>query len=196
MKNLILSALILIGGISIAKAQNEVKVKVNVNLKNFQSIQIGSGAQSPETGYDDVVTLNYNDAKDYREGVYKLVNNQLKVSSVGTGYKVTAKISSVNLNRSSSVGSENIPSNEILQIAVGKSLSNDNKGDRKGVDIGGIDMFKNDPSSGQASVLDEELDVKYYGKPISQNKLKDYFNNTNNQPIAYWVAVLYQVVPN
>ncbi|NGM74213.1 hypothetical protein [Sphingobacterium sp. SGL-16] len=48
MKNLILSAAVLLGVTFSANAQNSspapVKVKVNVNLNSFQSIEIGSGA--------------------------------------------------------------------------------------------------------------------------------------------------------
>lgn len=196
MKKLILSTFVLLGASTVSNAQtaNPVKVKVNVNLNSFQSIEIGSGAQNSEAGYGDVVTLTYANAENYRNGVSVLVNNQLKVTSVGSGYKVKANLSNINLTRTSSSGVETIPANEILQIEVGKNLAGVTSG--RTVDVNGPEWNLSPVSSGQASVLDEELDVKYFGKPISDSQLKAYFNNVGKQAIAYTVDVTYEVVPN
>jgi hypothetical protein len=196
MKKLILSAFVLLGASTVSNAQtpNPVKVKVNVILKSFQSIEIGSGAQNGETGYGDVVTLTYANAENYRNGVSALINNQLKVTSVGTGFKVKANLSNINLTRTSSAGVEKIPANEILEIEVGKNLAGVTEG--RTVDVNGPEWDLSAVSSGQASVLDQELDVKYFGKPISDSQLKQYFNNVGNQAISYRVDVTYEVVPN
>ncbi len=196
MKKLILSAFVLLGASTVSNAQttNPVKVKVNVNLNSFQSIEIGSGAQNGQTGYGDVVTLTYANAENYRNGVSTLINNQLKVTSVGSGFKVKANLSNINLTRTSSAGVETIPANEILEIEVGKNLAGVTSG--RTVDVNGPEWNLSAVSSGQSSVLDQELDVKYFGRPISDSKLKQYFNNVGRQAIAYTVDVTYEVVPN
>lgn len=205
MKNFAALAFILMSTFSIVKAQNntitstnnDVKVKVNVNLNSFQSIEIGSGAQNPEAGYDDVVTLTYASAEDYRNGVSKLVAKQLKVSSVGSGFTLKAKLSNLNapttdLTRSGNVGVDKISADEILQIAVGSTGQSLNQGN----EINNLQWTLNNESNGQASVLDKELDVKYFGKKINQDRLQAYFNNVKNQQLSYTVDVTYEILPN
>ncbi|MBD1429751.1 hypothetical protein [Sphingobacterium litopenaei] len=197
MKNLILSAAVLLGVTFSANAQNSspapVKVKVNVNLNSFQSIEIGSGA-TPSGEYGDIVNLTYADANDYRNGISKNVPNQLKVSSIGSGYKVKAKLSQAVLNRTSAEGAQNIQANEILEIQVGKNLAGATSG--KIVTLSGVEFTDLSASNtGSASVLDEQLDVKYFGKPIPQNKLQTYFNNVGNKSLSYTVDVLYEILP-
>lgn len=200
MKKLILSAsvlIVLIGVTFSANAQSSaptpVKVKVNVNLNSFQSIEIGTGA-NPTGEYGDVVNLTYANANDYRNGISKIVPNQLKVSSIGSGYKVKAKLSQATLNRTSAQGVQNIQADEILEIQVGKNLSGIASG--KVVTTSGVEFTELSASNtGSASVLDEQLDVKYFGKPISQSKLQTYFNNVGNTSLSYTVDVLYEILP-
>src|SRR5690606_31863105 len=126
MKKIILSTFALFAAVVITNAQTPpppVKVKVNVNLNPFQSIEIGSGATGVESGYGDVVTLEYKNADDYRTGVSKNVAKQLKVSSVGSGYSVKAKLANANLERDGADGAESIDASHILEVAIGKGFS-------------------------------------------------------------------------
>ncbi|WP_206366901.1 hypothetical protein [Sphingobacterium sp. SGL-16] len=193
-----MSAFVLLGASTVSNAQtaNPVKVKVNVNLNSFQSIEIGSGA-TPGGGYGDEVTLEYKTAEDYRNGVSKLVAKQLKVTSIGSGYKIKASLSDLDdaptdyLKRNTgSAGVETIKASDILKIKVGAGAVKD--------------AFQNIPewtfsdqtSSGQSSVLDQELDVKYIGERIDQANLRDYFNNVGKESIRYSVVVTYSIETN
>src|SRR5690606_24213713 len=128
MKKIILSTFALFAAVVITNAQTPtpptpVKVKVNVNLNAFQSIEIGSGATGGIGEYGDVVTLNYNNATDYRTGVSKNVAKQLKVSSVGSGYSVKAKLAKSTLDRVGSDGVATIAAGDILEVAIGKGFT-------------------------------------------------------------------------
>lgn len=194
MKKLILSVFILFSLIFHATGQTSgVKVKVNVNFNKFQSIEIGSGA-TPNGAYGDVVNLTYATAEDYRNGVSQYVANQLKVSSVGTGYKVKAKLSNANLTRVGSNGIATIPASDILQVKVGKGISAATSGST--LSTSGHEFLLSATSDGGSSVLAEELDVKYFGLAIPEAKVKEYFNNVGKESIAYTVDVTYEVVPN
>src|SRR5690606_11750548 len=179
MKKIILSAFALIAAVVITNAQtptpNSVKVKVNVNLNAFQSIEIGSGATGGIGEYGDVVTLDYNNADDYRTGVSKNVAKQLKVSSVGSGYSVKAKLAKSTLDRVGADGAESIDANDILEIAIGKGFSDATPNSGRAITTTGTAF--DFAGTGSSSVLDEELDVKYFGKPIGQENLRTYFNN-------------------
>jgi hypothetical protein len=197
MKKLILSAFVLLGASTVSNAQtaNPVKVKVNVNLNSFQSIEIGSGA-TPGGGYGDEVTLEYKTAEDYRNGVSKLVAKQLKVTSIGSGYKIKASLSDLAdaptdyLKRNGSAGVATIKASDILKIQVGAGAVKDA--------IQNIPewTFSDQTSSGQSSVLDQELDVKYIGERIDQANLRDYFNNVGKESIRYSVVVTYSIETN
>src|SRR5690606_23523008 len=162
MKKIILSTFALFAAVLITNAQTPpptVKVKVNVNLNPFQSIEIGSGG--------DVVTLDYKNADDYRTGVSKNVAKQLKVCSVGSGYTVKAKLAKLTLDRVGSDGVATIAADEILEVARGKGFSDATPSSETVLSTTGEALF-DFCETGSISVLDEELDVKYYGKKISQ----------------------------
>src|SRR5690606_3118466 len=174
MKKIILSTFALFAAVLITNAQTPpptVKVKVNVNLNPFQSIEIGSGG--------DVVTLDYKNANDYRTGVSKNVAKQLKVSSVGSGYSVKAKLAlpEATLTRVGADGAESIEAKDILQVEIGKGFTDATPNAGKAITTTGTAF--DFPGTGSSSVLDEELDVKYFGKPISQENLRTYFNNVS-----------------
>src|SRR5690606_3904739 len=183
MKKIILSTFALFAAVLITNAQtptpNSVKVKVNVNLNAFQSIEIGSGATGGSGEYGDEVTLNYTNANDYRTGVSKNVAKQLKVSSVGSGYSVKAKLAldKATLTRVGADGAESIEAKDILQVAIGKGFTDATPNAGKAVTTTGTAF--DFAGTGSSSVLDEELDVKYFGKPISQENLRTYFNNVS-----------------
>lgn len=195
MKKIILSTFALFAAVIITNAQtptpSSVKVKVNVNLNAFQSIEIGSGATGGIGEYGDVVTLNYNNANDYRTGVSKNVAKQLKVSSVGSGYSVKAKLAKSTLDRVGSDGVATIAAGDILEVAIGKGFTDATPSSGRVLNTTGTAF--DFAGTGSSSVLDEELDVKYFGKPISQENLRTYFNNVGNKPIAYTVDVMYEI---
>lgn len=198
MKNIIKSVLVILVLCSTVKAQNSptptpVKVKVNLNLNSFHSIEIGSGA-TPSGEYGDIVNLTYANANDYRNGISKNVPNQLKVSSIGSGYQVSSRLSKATFERTSSEGAQSISAGEILEIQVGKNLSGATSG--KEISTTGV-MFTglSNSSTGSSSVLDEQLDVKYFGKAIPQSRLQTYFNNANRSSISYTVDVIYEILP-
>jgi len=203
MKKIILSTFALFAAVLITNAQTattsslpsdskSVKVKVNVNLNSFQSIEMGSGATGGDGDYGDVVTLEYKNADDYRTGISKNVAKQLKVSSVGSGYSVKATLAKTTLTRIGADGAESIDANDILEIAIGKGFSDATPNSGKAITTTGTAF--DFAGTGSSSVLDEELDVKYFGKPISQENLRTYFNNVGNKPIAYTVDVMYEIV--
>lgn len=198
MKNIIKSVLVILVLCSTVKAQNSptptpVKVKVNLNLNSFHSIEIGSGA-TPSGEYGDIVNLTYANANDYRNGISKNVPNQLKVSSIGSGYQVSSRLSKATFERTSSEGAQSISAGEILEIQVGKNLSGATSG--KEISTTGV-LFTglSNSSTGSSSVLDEQLDVKYFGKAIPQSRLQTYFNNANRSSISYTVDVIYEILP-
>src|SRR5690606_8809837 len=164
-----LSTFALFAAVVITNAQTPtpptpVKVKVNVNLNAFQSIEIGSGATGGIGEYGDVVTLDYKNAEDYRTGVSKNVAKQLKVSSVGSGYSVKAKLVNANLERDGSDGAATIPASDILEVAIGKGFTDATPSSGSVLNTTGTAF--DFAGTGSSSVLDEELDVKYFGKKI------------------------------
>lgn len=204
MKKVVLALAVVFATVAGVNAQttssSSAKVKVNVELNPFQSIEIGSGATSGGNGYGDEVNLVYNTANDYKTGVSKLVAKQLKVSSVGSGYKVKATLgfnsgNSGKFNKVLGGGVENIDASQLLEIAIGKS------GGANGITTGTTAAANMEfgpfgaTSTGESSVLDQELDVKYFGKKLDETMVKNLFGNQKTQA-KYSIDVVYTITTN
>ncbi|WP_164111534.1 MULTISPECIES: hypothetical protein [Sphingobacterium] len=203
MKKVVLALAVAFAAVVGTQAQtassSSVKVKVNVELNPFQSIEIGAGGTN-SGGYGDEVTLVYNTADDYKSGVSKVVEKQLKVSSVGSGYKVQATLgfnsgNSGKFNKLQGGGVENIDAAQLLEIAIGKSgsVSGLTTGTTAtaGMEFGGFSST----STGESSVLDQELDVKYFGKKLDEGMLRTLFGDQKDQA-KYTIDVVYTIATN
>ncbi|SKC03232.1 hypothetical protein SAMN05660841_03751 [Sphingobacterium nematocida] len=199
MKKVVLALAVVFAAVVGTQAQtassSSVKVKVNVELNPFQSIEIGTGSNS-----GDEVNLVYNTASDYKTGVSKLVEKQLKVSSVGSGYKVKATLgfnsgNSGKFNKVQGGGVGNIDAAQLLEIAIGKG------GTVSGLTAGTTAAANMEfgpfgaTSTGESSVLDQELDVKYFGKKLDEGMLNTLFGNQKSQA-KYTIDVVYTITTN
>ncbi len=188
-------------GANAQEASKSAKVKVNVVLNPFQSIEIGTpGSTNPGAGYGDEVTLTYNTVNDYKNGVSQLVNKQLKVSSVGSGYRVSAALgfnggSTGAFKKIQGGGAENVDASQLLEIAIGKT------GTLNGLTAGKQASANMDfgpmgtTSTGESSVLDEFLDVKYFGKKLDGTAVSALFGNQKTQ-VKYSIDVVYTIAVN
>lgn len=182
-----------------AQDANSVKVKVNVELKPFQSIEIGTGGK-PAGGYGDEVTLRYATLADYKNGVSVERANQLKVSSVGSGYKVNAALSFAgagagNFKKELGGGVDQVAASELLEIAIGKTGTL--TGASNGTTAAATLQFGpfGSTSDGASSVLDEQLDVKYFGKPLNEDMVRKLFGNQKTEA-KYTIDVVYTIATN
>ncbi|WP_336830687.1 hypothetical protein [Sphingobacterium multivorum] len=195
MKKLILIASVLLGTFGAVKAQSSAKVKVNVVLNPFQSIEIGKGESNGQVVNLDEVTLEYKNAADYKNGVEKVIPNQLKVSSVGSGFRIKAEmryngVATSNLTRVAGNGETTVNANDLLAITVGNSAKMDAS---TNMDFGPVGSS----SDAQASVLDKELDVKYSGKSLNEAMVKKLLGNGGKDTAAkYTVDVVYTIAAN
>lgn len=195
MKKIIFFAAAIIGSVTAvnAQSQSQAKVRVNVELNPFQSIEIGSGAGQDgkvTEGYDDEVTLKYEKAADYTNGVNKLITKQLKVSSVGSGYKIKANLlANGQFKKESGNGLGTYDAKKLIEIQVdGKSASTD-----VNMEFG---PFGN-TSTAESSVLNKELDVKYIGKPLNEATVKELLGNGGKDTKAkYTIDVVYTIAAN
>lgn len=200
MKKVILALAVAFATVAGVQAQDAAKVKVNVELNAFQSIEIGSGAQNPGVGYGDEVTLVYNTTQDYKQGVSVEVPKQLKVSSVGTGYKIKAALSYSgnvgNFGKVEGSGDETIGASELLEIAIAKNGVNYGASQTAAASLT-FDGFGT-IGDGASSVLDQELDVKYIGKPLDATKLGKLFGTGNEASATakYTIDVVYTIATN
>lgn len=200
MKKIIFFAAAIIGSVTAVNAQSQsqsqAKVKVNVELKPFQSIEIGSGAGAGNegevitSGYDDEVTLKYQDVNDYTKGVEKTVAKQLKVSSVGSGYKVKATLSSNGqFNKVAGNGVNSYDAKKLVEIQVG--------GMSAPTDVNMEFGPFGSTSTAESSVLNKELDVKYIGKPLNEATVKELLGNGGKDTKAkYTIDVVYTIAAN
>ncbi len=195
MKKVVLALAVVFAAVVGVKAQESAKVKVNVVLNPFQSIEIGTGK-----GLDEV-TLEYKTVGDYKNGVSKEVAKQLKVSSVGSGYKIKATLAyngqSGNFGKVSGNGEQSIAAKDLLQVAIAKNGTG--YGAAQDADASMTFTGFGTIGDGASSVLDQELDVKYVGKPLNAAMLGKMFGTTNNQanPTAkYTIDVVYTITTN
>ena len=193
MKKIIFFAAAIIGSVTAANAQSQAKVKVNVELNPFQSIEIGSGAKQDgqvTAGYDDEVTLKYQTASDYTNGVERMVTKQLKVSSVGSGYKIKATLSANGqFKKEAGNGVNNYDAKKLVEIQVaGQSVSTD-----PNMEFGPFGST----STAESSVLNKELDVKYIGKSLNEATVKELLGNGGKDTKAkYTIDVVYTIAAN
>ncbi|ERJ61404.1 hypothetical protein [Sphingobacterium paucimobilis] len=171
------------------------KVKVNVVLNPFQSIELGSGKDI------DQVTLEYKTVNDYKNGVSVEVPKQLKVSSVGTGYNIKADLmysgQSGVFGKELGNGAPTVEAKDLLQVAIAKSGAGYGTPQNAGAKMTftGFGVI----GSGASSVLDQELDVKYFGKSLNADMLGKMFGTTTNQANStakYTIDVVYTITTN
>lgn len=191
MKKLVITLVVAVTTFIQAQAQSaggEVKVKVNLELNPFQSISIGTGASS-EGDYGDQVTLRYSSLTDYKEGVRNTVEDQLLVSSVGSGYTISAAFKSggtitSNFIPGTNAGSDPINIADILEIKVGNISSTTTP----------LSYVFGD-NTASSSVIDQSLPVTYIGKPITASSALGKLFASNAQA-KYSVDVVYTIAAN
>jgi len=190
MKKVILSLALVVAGVVGVNAQTpSTKVKLNVVLNPVLAIEIGNSdaANTGETipsGYDDVVTLEYKNATDYTTGVSKTVDGQLKVTSIGSDFKVYAQTSTNNLTRVSD-GNETMEG-DLVTIAIGSSAEKNVRDLVSQQDYGTI--------TGKSTTA-KSLDVTYRAAALNDTKLAALLGNNNNNKVTYTTDVIYTVVP-
>ncbi len=95
MKKFIYTITLVVASVFGAQAQTSSDVQLNIVLNPLRTLTVANNS---------TVDLEFNTAKDYEDGVSKTIDNQLKVTSVGSGYSITAKSSATN------------PSNSLTQL--------------------------------------------------------------------------------
>lgn len=191
MKKAILSIAFVAFAIIAAKAQSSANVKVNVVLNPTLSISLGSGADNGSL--HDEVTLEYKTAEDYSKGVDTLVAKQLKVTSIGSGYRVRAALSDGGkLRKSSGLGVDNYEASQLLKIGIG-SAGNAVTASAD-MDLGAF----GDNSNASSSVLNKELDVYYKANNLTEGQIKQLLgdNATSTSTAKYSVDVTYTIAAN
>lgn len=190
MKKVILSLALVVAGVVGVNAQTpSTKVKLNVVLNPVLAIEIGNSdaANTGETipsGYDDVVTLEYKNATDYTTGVSKTVDGQLKVTSIGSDFKVYAQTSTNNLTRVS--GGNETMEGDLVTIAIGSSAEKNVRDLVSQQDYGTI--------TGKSTTA-KSLDVTYRAAALNDTKLAALLRNNSNNKVTYTTDVIYTVVP-
>lgn len=190
MKKVILSLALVVAGVVGVNAQTpSTKVKLNVVLNPVLAIEIGNSdaANTGETipsGYDDVVTLEYKNATDYTTGVSKTVDGQLKVTSIGSDFKVYAQTSTNNLTRVS--GGNETMEGDLVTIAIGSSAEKNVRDLVSQQDYGTI--------TGKSTTA-KSLDVTYRAAALNDTKLAALLKNNSNNKVTYTTDVIYTVVP-
>lgn len=187
-KKIILSVAIIAATIVGAQAQTNTKVKLNVVLNPVLAIEIGNKdasntGETIPTGYEDVVTLEYKTAQDYKNGVAKNVAGQLKVTAIGSDFKVYVKTSSSHLNRVTG-GSENLAGDLVTVQLNGNTRSVRDMIAQQ--DMGTI--------TGKSTTA-KSLDVTYRSAALDDNVLAKLLKNNNGDKVTYTTDVIYSVIP-
>ena len=203
-----------IAGLSIAGVQAQTTTttpttttKVNVVLNPAFSIEVdNSTLDQTADGLAEAQAVNlvYRTASDYATGVKKNVNNHLKVTSVGTGYKIFATADSRNLKKSSGAGDAEMDG-DIVTVKVG--------GQGNGVSIatlngkaGAVNSGKNGTSAtgevvyalgnsnSSASVVGQGLAVEYAARALTTAEVKKFLGENNQTGSRYTVNVTYSII--
>lgn len=193
MKKVILSLVLVAVAIVGVNAQVNgpiTKVRLNVVLNPVLAIEIdnpsapGNGETVPP-GYGDLVTLEYKNAADYTNGVSKTVAGQLKVTSIGSDFKMYAQTSANHLTRDGSGGNETMDG-DLVTIAIGNSEAKKVSALANPQDFGKI--------TGKSTTA-KSLDVTYSAAALDDTKLATLLKNNNNSKVTYTTDVTYTVIP-
>lgn len=192
MKKIILSfalAIITTAGIQAQTSTTTADVKVNVILRPTLSIEVNlnipnDGGELEESG---AVNLVYKNANDYANGITKTIPSHLKVSSIGSGYKVHAQVANQNLNRSVGEGAETM-SGELVKVRI-----NDGQ-ERKISELNGKqEMYYNGGGNGSSgSVLNQELAVTYRAEQLNTEQIANLMG-PNGAAARYTTTVTYTI---
>ena len=143
----------------------------------------GNGETVPP-GYGDLVTLEYKNAADYTNGVSKKVAGQLKVTSIGSDFKVYAQTSANHLTRVS--GGNETMEGELVTVAIGNGPAKNVRDMAAQQDFGTI--------TGKSTTA-KSLDVTYSAAALNDTKLATLLKNNNNSKVTYTTDVTYTVIP-
>jgi len=204
-KGLILAAAVCLS-IAGAKAQTS-NVKVNVVLNPAFSIEVdNSTLDKTDNGLEqkDAVNLVYRTASDYATGVKKDIANHLKVTSVGTGYKIFATADSRNLQRTSGEGVPEM-AGEIVTVKVGNQgngvniaalngkINQVNNG-KNGTTAKGEVVYTLGNSNSTESVVGFGLNVEYAARALNTAEVKSFLGQNNAIGARYTVNVTYSIL--
>lgn len=192
MKKVILSLVLVAVAIVGVNAQVNgpiTKVRLNVVLNPVLAIEIGNpsapgNGETVPPGYGDLVTLEYKNAADYTNGVSKKVAGQLKVTSIGSDFKVYAQTSANHLTRVS--GGNETMEGELVTVAIGNGPAKNVRDMAAQQDFGTI--------TGKSTTA-KSLDVTYSAAALNDTKLATLLKNNNNSKVTYTTDVTYTVIP-
>lgn len=188
MKKVILSLVVVVLATIGVKAQDHgsANVKVNLVLNPVLTISLGDGA----TAGEDVVDLVYASEEDYVEGVTKSVADQLQVTSIGSGYSLSAAVTGYNNGAAGKFdrigGSEVFDASELLTIKVANGTAVNGAATMSFGDFG--------DNASATSVLAEQHEVTYKGTSFTgkEDLLRDMLAEGNNS-VTYSALVVYTV---
>lgn len=192
MKKVILSLVLVAVAIVGVNAQVNgpiTKVRLNVVLNPVLAIEIGNpsapgNGETVPPGYGDLVTLEYKNAADYTNGVSKKVAGQLKVTSIGSDFKVYAQTSANHLTRVS--GGNETMEGELVTVAIGNGPAKNVRDMAAQQDFGTI--------TGKSTTA-KSLDVTYSAAALDDTKLATLLKNNSNSKVTYTTDVTYTVIP-
>lgn len=182
-----------------AKAQTAT-TKVNVILNPALSIEVNEGSLDlGGKGLEEAKAINlvYRTAADYTSGVKRVVADHLKVTAVGTGYKIYAKTSGTTLTRVGTHGDGALATmpGENVTVSVGgqsgftiKAISDDNSTTR------GKAIYTSAVSNSSGSVVALPLPVEYAAKALNSADVKNFLGTNNTQGAKYTVNVMYEIL--
>jgi len=156
-------------------AGGRAEVRAEIAFAPVLHIQLGSGATS-KNGDVDVVNIEANTARNYRDGISRRVGKHLEVFSMGTGYAVDAEI--------------NAPENVRKVFALALEWSG------KLEDLKNITPHKKNLYTG-GSEGSRELEAFYRLRRISPENTQ-VFNDLLGQdgkPKTYRIDITYVIVP-
>lgn len=210
-KGLILAAAVCLTILG-AKAQTTTTpttvVKVNVILNPALSIEVNETSLDQNiNGLEEAgaVNLVYKTATDYTSGVQKTVKDHLKVTAVGTGYKVIARASSNSLTRAGGNGdqADATMAGEIVTVKVngGSAISiadiyakNGVVNTKNGKTVNGETMLVAGNSNSAGSVVAQPVDVLYAARALNSSEVKKFLGENNTLGARYTVNVTYDII--
>lgn len=203
MKNVILSLLfvaIATVGVKAQTATTSTTVQLNVVLKSLIGIEIGNESGDTEykgggsaADYGDVVNLEYKTAEDYQNGVSKTVEGQLKVTSIGSQFKLYVQTFESRTNTASGVlkrvsGGHNTMDGNLVTVSVSGVQS----GQARSVhQLQGQQDYGNMTGGATAGT---DLDVTYTAAALTDAQVAALLQNHHGNEVVYTTDVVYTVM--
>ncbi len=194
--------------LTILGAKAQTTAKVNVVLNPALSIEVNDASLDQTiNGLEEAKAVNlvYKTASDYVSGVKKPVADHLKVTAVGTGYKIYARASSNTLARSGGNGENAVMqmAGEIVTVKVhtGSAITiadinakSNQVNTINGKSVKGETMYVSGASNSNASVVAQPINVEYAARALNSAEVKGFLGTNNTQGARYTVNVIYDIL--